>query len=428
MSTQIFGPILPVLLDSRNVDDIVRAIQSRMYIESEGRLTDFTPASPLAAISEGQAFAQSELLYYLNTLPEAVTVQWLRTLGIQRMLGSRSEVEVTFYKVPGYQGVVNIPSGTKLYASGGQVFTTLNQVSVVSDSATVLAQSERWGASYNVPANDITRAERNFLGLDYLTNLQPAAGGTDLESAESMKFRAFELFGRRNLVSRKDIESEVASVAPDAEIIKVLPYEERFGGDSRGVFIVVGGSNGSPLSASSQSSLLSSIRDRIPLDCRVYISEPEILPVEVVVNIRWNPNVTTTFTDTIASEINTILTDIINPSGLGLGQSLSHTLVSREILNLEYVIDIPVLDIKQRVIDLNATGTDTPCGRFEGDTVDSETCLYAYKAQVTNSSPGELQPGNSTSAFRLYKSVVSLTSTIDYTTLTYTYDNLYEII
>ena len=101
MATEIFGPLLPLQLDSRNVNDIVRAIQSRIHIESGGQLTDFTPASPLAAISEGQGFAQAELLYYLNSLPEAVTVQWLRNLGIQRRIGSRALVEVTFYRIPG---------------------------------------------------------------------------------------------------------------------------------------------------------------------------------------------------------------------------------------------------------------------------------------------------------------------------------------
>ena len=115
----IYGPILPLQLDSRNTSALVRAIQTRINLESGGELNDFTPASPLAAISEGQAFAQAELLYYLNNLPEAFSIQWLRQLGIQRRIGARALVDVTFYRVPGYNRVVIIPAGTKVYANNG---------------------------------------------------------------------------------------------------------------------------------------------------------------------------------------------------------------------------------------------------------------------------------------------------------------------
>ena len=135
----IYGPILPLQLDSRNTEALVRALQTRIYLESGGELNDFTPASPLSAITEGQAFAQAELLYYLNNLPEAFSLQWLRQLGVQRKIGSRALVDVTFYKVPGYQRVLIIPKGTKLIANGSQVFVTLAEARVSESefSATV---------------------------------------------------------------------------------------------------------------------------------------------------------------------------------------------------------------------------------------------------------------------------------------------------
>jgi hypothetical protein len=303
MALEIFAPILPLQLDSRNVDDIVRAIQTRMFIESDGGLSDFTPASPLSAISEGQGFAQAELLYYLNSLPEAVSLQWLRALGVQRKLGSRATVNVTFYRVPGYTRPVTIPQGTRVFARSGQSYILLDQVRMTEDSAVVAAQSERWGEVYNVAENEISRLEKNFLGLDFITNLEPAVGGTDLETVDQMKIRAFELLGRRNLTSREDYRSEVQSLAPEASIVEVLPYEERFQDDTdnnRGVFIVAGGEDGSALPTTSQSLLLTSLRDRTPIDVKIYLSPPTILPVEVVVSILWNPRVTTTFTDTLA--------------------------------------------------------------------------------------------------------------------------------
>jgi uncharacterized phage protein gp47/JayE len=430
MATEIFGPLLPLQLDSRNVNDIVRAIQSRIYIESGGQLTDFTPASPLAAISEGQGFAQAELLYYLNSLPEAVTVQWLRNLGIQRRIGSRALVEVTFYRVPGYSRPVTIPSGTKVYASGGQVYITLDQVRMTESSATVTAQSERWGTVYNVPAGSIGRVERNFLGLDSVINNSAAEGGTDLETVEDMKIRAFELFGRRNLTSRSDFESEVSAVAPEATLVRVMSYEERFGENSRGVFIVAGGDDGSPLSIPTQQLLLTSIRDRVPLDVKVYLATPSIVPVEVVINILWDPRVTTTFTDTLAENLKTIAQDVVYPSAVGLGNDLSNSTLLREILALDYVVDVPVLDIKQMILDPEVTGaTDGLCGRFVGVPDETtNTCSYSYDGIVAKTSTEPLKSPDSTTGFRLYRAIVSLTSVVDYSTLTYTYERMYDIV
>ena len=430
MATEIFGPLLPLQLDSRNVNELVRAIQSRIHIESGGQLTDFTPASPLAAISEGQGFAQAELLYYLNSLPEAVTIQWLRSLGVQRRIGSRALVDVTFFRVPGYTRPVTIPSGTKVYANSGQVFVLLDQVRMTESSATVTAQSERWGTVYNVPAGSIGRVERNFLGLDLVTNNAPAAGGTDLETVDGMKLRAFELFGRRNLTSRTDFEGEVSAIAPEATLVRVMPYEERFGIESRGVYVVAGGDDGSQLSVPTQSLLLTSLRDRVPLDVKVYLSAPTVLPVEVVASIQWDPRVTTTFTDTLANQIKTLLANLIYPSAIGLGNNLSGSSVLRELLALDFVVDIPVLDIKQMALDPDITGaTDGYCGRFLGteDEV-AETCTYEYAQVVDRVSATPLSVPDSTSGFRLYRAIVSLTSVVDFSTLTYTYEDLYRVV
>lgn len=427
MSTQIFGPILPLQLDSRNVDDVVRAIQSRIFIESGGTLTDFTTASPLAAISEGQGFAQAELLYYLNSTPEAVTLQWLRSMGVQRKIGSRSYADVTFYKVPGYNRPVTIPKETSVYAAGGQKYLLTDQVRITGESATVRVQSEKWGEQYNVGPNEIVKIDRNILGLDFLTNLEPASGGTNLESVEQMKFRAFSLLGRRNLTSRTDYEQEVSALAPDAAIVTVLPYNERFNDDSRGVFIIAGGENGQALSQESRSRVLTSLRNRSPLDVKIYLSPPTILPVEVSAELYWDPRITSTFTDTMASEVNSLLQGLISPLSLGLGSPLSFSSVNKELLALDYVPDVPNLTIRELALNPDIEGgTDEVCGRFLGEEVDG-SCIYSYRQLIDRSSGGQITPSDKVSAFRLYRSIITLTSVVDFSVITYTYDNQYDI-
>lgn len=430
MATEIFGPLLPIQLDSRNVRDVVRGIQSRIHIESGGQLTDFTPASPLAAISEGQGFAQAELQYYMNSLPEAVSIQWLKSLGIQRKMGSKAAVEVTFNRIPGYSRPITIPSGIKLYTGSGQVFILRDQVIVTGDSASGVAFSERWGSIYNITPGEIGRTERNFLGLESVTNLQSAYGGSDLETIEQMKLRAFELLGRRNLTSRADFESEVRRIAPESDVTKVVTYEERFGTDSRGIFIIAGGADGSPLSTTSKSLVLASLRDRVPLDVKIYLAAPTIIPVEVNVNVIWDPRVTTTFTDTLASQIKDFLQIEINPSVTGVGEDLSTSNLLREILNFDFVKEVPVLDVKQMIVD--PVGGDLEngyCGRLVGteNTVE-QRCDYLYEQVSIRELSTPLSVPDSTSGFKLYRAVVTLISEVDYSVLNYTYEGLYGII
>jgi uncharacterized phage protein gp47/JayE len=297
-------------------------------------------------------------------------------------------------------------------------------------SATVTAQSERWGTVYNVPAGSIGRVERNFLGLDSVTNNSPAEGGTDLETVEEMKIRAFELFGRRNLTSRSDFESEVSSIAPEASLVRVMSYEERFEESSRGVFIVAGGDDGSPLSVPTQQLLLTALRDRVPMDVKVYLATPSITPVEVVVNVLWDPRLTTTFTDTLAENLKNIIEDIVYPSAIGLGGELSNSTLLREILGLDFVVDVPVLDIKQMVLDPEILGpTDGLCGRFIGtEDLEKNSCLYQYEQIIAKTSSEPLKAPDSTTGFRLYRVIVSLISVLDYSTLTYNYERLYDIV
>ena len=157
MSSILF-PILPLQIDPRNTVSLTKEIQSIIYEASNRQLNDFSPASPLSAITEGQAFAQGELLYYMNNLPEAWTLQWLRLLGIQRILGSTSKVEVTFFRTLGYPGSIVIPSGTRVSTSTGLIFSTVSDI-MINDGESLgsgLAYSTGMGSRYNISPGDIS--------------------------------------------------------------------------------------------------------------------------------------------------------------------------------------------------------------------------------------------------------------------------------
>jgi len=424
----IYGPILPLQLDSRNTDALVRAIQTRIFLESEGKLNDFTPASPLAAISEGQAFAQSELLYYLNNLPEAFSLQWLRQLGVQRKIGSRALVDVTFYKVPGYQRVVIIPAGTKLYSNNRQVFVTLSEVRIneSTDLVTVACQSEKWGSSYNVGAGEINKIERNFIGLEFLSNTNPAVGGTDLESVDQMKIRAFEVLSRRNLTTALDFENEVQTLVPEASILKVLTYEERnqlASALSGNIVICVGDSDGKELSQSNISYLINSMKSRLTIGTNISFVPPTVVPVDVVVEVYYDPSQIAGNIDFYANQIYSSLSAYFDPVSLGLGSSIDYQTVARSLYEFDFIKSINNLDIKSMVRD--SSSIEGPCAGFSGtESNDGSKCLYNY-SEVVDSNTQTSTLGSPITSYKLYRAEVVFTSVNDFSALRFLFDNLY---
>ena len=426
----IYGPILPLQLDSRNTSALVRAIQTRINLESGGELNDFTPASPLAAISEGQAFAQSELLYYLNNLPEAFSLQWLRQLGIQRRIGARALVDITFYKVPGYNRVVIIPSGTRVYANNGLAYLLLEEVRILEseDSITAICRSEKWGSIYNVGEGEINKIERSFVGLDFLRNNSSATGGKDLESVNAMKRRAFEVLSRRNLTTALDFENEVSTLAPEASLIKVLTYEERYqlsSAFSGNILICAGDENGRELSETTLQYIIESVKNRVVLGTNISILPPEIIPVDLVLEVYYDPNEISGNIDSRSNEILTTLQEYINPINLPLGSSLSYQNILRKIYEFSFVKTINTLDIKLML--KNPSVLEGLCAGFAGE--ESETlnkCLYSY-IDIVNSDNEIYNATSGIVSYKLYNLQISFTSINDFSPITYTYTDLYTL-
>jgi uncharacterized phage protein gp47/JayE len=425
----IYGPILPLQLDGRNLTELVRAIQSRINLESGGSLTDFTPASPLSSITEGQAFAQAELSYYLNNLPEAFSLQWFRQLGVQRIVGSRSVVSVTFTPTPGYQGSIIIPQGTRLFTESNLVFILTENVSIESGSLGVagIARSERWGSVYNVGAGEINRADGRFLGLGTVTNDQAASGGRDLETIDQMKTRAFELMARRNLTTANDFEGELRAIAPDAQVVKVLTYEERFDlvpQDFGGVFIVAGGEDGSPLSEASKSSVTAALKNRVVLGTSVSILSPIVVPLDVVIDIYYDPANLNLSLDSQAQSLFDSLNEYFSPSTLQMGNNLLYQDALKYVYSSgEFISSINNFDIKLMIIDPDEI--EGPCAGFSGEeSIDETECLYNYTATVNSENQFYLTP-NKITTYKLWRCSISLTSNKTFSSTTFTYRDLY---
>ena len=207
-----YSPLPSVSIDPRNEAELVQAASQRVYQASGQTLNDFSAGNPLAALLEGQAFAQGEFLFWANQLPQSILVEWLGPfLGAMRRVGTPSVARLTL-TVPPSDTVTTIPAGTAFTTdanlTGGESFTFVTdaEASLAPGESTiyVTVASQYVGAIYNSPANSITGTSAiNVDGLT-ATNPQPATGGSDVETYQEVQERFFTLIRRRNPVSAED--------------------------------------------------------------------------------------------------------------------------------------------------------------------------------------------------------------------------------
>jgi hypothetical protein len=422
----INGPILPLQLDPRNTAALVKDTQTKIFLESNGQLNDFSAASPLTALVEGQAYAQSELLYYLNSLPEAYTLQWLRTLGIQRSIGSKAVVDVTFSKVSGFGKIIIIPKGT--------ILSTISQLNFILEEDVLItdeniqgkgrATAEKWGTAYNVGVGEIQKINTNILGLSSATNENSAQGGKDLESIEELKNRTFSLLRRRGLVSPEDYENEVFSLAPEASVVKVLSYEEKqlLNEDvpTGLVAICIGGENGVELEENLRESISKSLRKRSVIGTAFYLTSPVITPIETVVSIEYDDSLFSGELDNKASQINSIISEFFSITNINLGESFNYQDLKNQIFTLDFVNKVNSLSIKLLKTENSATDSVNFCNPpFVSSLVDG-VCITDYESVIdsdqvlfTNTDPVR--------GFRYYKNSITLVAKSSQSPLTYSY-------
>ncbi len=207
-----YAPLPSVDLDPRNEAELVQAASQRVYQASGQTLNDFSSGNPLAALLEGQAFAQGEFLFWANQLPQSILIEWLGPfLGAMRRLGTPAVARLTL-TVPPSDTVTTIPAGTAFTTdanlTGGESFTFISDAEVSIPSGETVAYatvaSQYVGAIYNSPANSITGTSANNVNGLTVTNPQPATGGSDVETYQEVQERFFTLIRRRNPVSGED--------------------------------------------------------------------------------------------------------------------------------------------------------------------------------------------------------------------------------
>ena len=226
-----YAPLPAVNIDPRNEAQLVNEAAKRAYDASNAKLNDFSAGNPLMALIEGQAFAQSEFLFWANQLPESILLEWIGPfLGAMRRLGTPATTRLTIAIAP-QRFQTSILAGTEFTTdsnlTGGESITFVTTQDLVyppgQSVGTVPASSVFVGAFNNVPPNTITQSSGLDIQVTAVTNEIAAVGGSDVETLDVVKERFFTLIRRRNPVSSQDWQDLFEDLFGAGTFTAVLP-------------------------------------------------------------------------------------------------------------------------------------------------------------------------------------------------------------
>lgn len=419
---RILAPLPDLQLDPRNTRTLLNAMQTKVFLESGGSLNDFSPASPLAAITEGQAYAAAELLYYLNSLPEAFAIQWMKLLGIQRVIGASAYAEITFVKFEAYTQAVVVPKGTALLSSSGLRFILTEDVIIdpIEGFATGLAISEKWGTIYNVPPGAINRVSGSIPGLESLFNADSAMGGEDLESVLEMKSRANALMGRRALISKGDFISEINTAFPEFTIVDIIDEDVT----PSNVPILIGNNEGIRVSDAISSQVFTRIQSKTPIGINFSIIQLRTHPIYLRVAVEFNSRVVSI--SSLVSQVLEIAQETITPSAI-TDRFVSGNDVS---LNLSYIEGITSINnIEMHILQYlepywkHMHGIEESCDQIFKAEHEDGICRRIPLNADTDTFFLQLDKYDSAKLYQLQITTIDENGTI----LIYDYDNLYQV-
>lgn len=428
---RILSPLPSLQLDPRNTDALLNAMQTRIYLESGGSLNDFSASSPLAALTEGQVFAGSELLYYLNSLPEAFAIQWMRLLGVQRVIGATAHVEVFFSKIPSYNRVVVIPRGTELFTSRGLKFILTEDVTIdrFETASSGVAVSEKWGTIYNISPRSITTINSAVMGLDLVYNIAAGKGGEDTETVAEMKSRAFAVLRRRSLVTIEDYQNEIYNILPQLDMVEYVPSSLLNNNEEASpseLLFIVGYDSTAIVETQIKTSILDALRQKSPVGVGVSLAEPLYIPLFVSVTVEYNSRNSNSLS--VANSIRDALTAELTPSRYGLGNVLTAESGLNEVFFAPSVSSVPRYEL--RVLELQ--GADPhyhveDCDPLFKSSTDFETglCVRTPMATLSNEEETSYQL-DLLETPKIYQLEV-VTIDLSGNALIYSYDELYEI-
>lgn len=312
-----------LVLDPANEGDLTQLAYARIQTASGNTITDFRPGSAVAAFVEGQTFALSELLYYVNLMPEAIAIEVFRLYGIQRSLGTKATGSLTFRLTDIAVDPFILPIGFSIPYLGTQIAITSSLVIPPGgQEGTVTAVISDIGSQYNALAFDILATNTGLGRVQSIYNRTQFTGGSDLESLDALVARCqAATVSRSTVITQLDYETAAQNtIGTGSRAVAVANLSsdgQTFRQNSVGVFLL--DATGKPASLATCQQTVADLKTRILIGTGVFCFPAVLVSISVEVNIN-----VLSLSDTVANDAIAAIKSYLRPNTYNGGQVILH--------------------------------------------------------------------------------------------------------
>lgn len=314
--------IFPVL-DNRLTENLVSECCSRVFAASGGILNDFSVGSPVRAIIEGQAYAQSELLFYLNLVPKSIALHWLQIAGVKRVLATKAVGMVRLRLNTVLAGRFILPIGTVFKSTGGFLYKATSALIIeagkIEGDCTIEATKE--GYDYNAPVSSITSLIQPVSNVRQIYNVELIGGGRDAETDASLEARGYTQLHKRGLITAQDFADEVRELLGDASqawvVRNLKPDLTSYGAGYLTVFCCY--FDGTEVTITTLKSIEVHLNRKAPIGSYITVAPILNLDVEIDIYASYYPGQNGA---DVANNIFDALRFYVSPAFLPIGESL----------------------------------------------------------------------------------------------------------
>jgi hypothetical protein len=165
------------------------------------------------------------------------------------------------------------------------------------------------------------------------------------------------------------------------------------------------------------------MRPRVTLGTNISFIGPEIIPIDLVIEVLYDPTSLGGGVDFLAAQMLAILQQYIDPSSIALGAPLEYEEILRLVYDFDFVKSVNNLTVRSMLKD--SSSIEGLCAGFAGDEdEEAGVCDYDYigVVDVDNQVQDSFSP---IASYKLYRVEIGFTSINDFSPLTFYYDNLY---
>lgn len=299
---------------------------------SNGVLNDRAPHSPTVVLTDAVEFCRLELEYAMDKIAEKAATRHLQTCGIQRRLGRKAQVILTFTLTANLNQFV-LSAGYMVTGENGLEFFTDTDVVAQNTSAfTVTATAKEVGTRYNVAAYTLNTLSQSRAFLASVTNVEAAKGGLDAETEDEAKARGYQAIRRKKgvLISADDFEQAAIEVLGVGAVARAIPLltPDRQSKKAGYVHVFCLNSDLEPLNAAQENDLEQILNAQIPaiigspiktIASGVAVSSIELLGLEVNAIATLTPGDNP---ERRAAAIYRDLVEFLRPGRLPLGETV----------------------------------------------------------------------------------------------------------